>query len=213
MFGMVGLVALATVIILPAPAGAAKARTKARAGAGYVAAVEGQAYRQGAREDRWVTLAARRTTYVGDRLTTLADSKLLLLLWNQTAFLLGPDSRAEVPAPARDQRDRVVQVSEGSFRLLVPVRTRKTQLLIQTPTAMVSVRSTEVLVEVETEKTAIAVVRGEAEVKGSANGQAVRLQAGQGTDVAAGKDPSPPEAWGKERIKRLREATSLAPGW
>jgi hypothetical protein len=177
--------------------------------------VEGHgADRLGAGEARSIPLEVRRKVSYGDRLTTQAESRVQLFLWGEIVFVLGPDSQLELPAPGRGAREQALRLGPGSFRLLAPAgRARVERLLVITPTAVTAVRGAEILGEVGEKNTAIVVVRGEAEVRGTAKGGTVTLKAGQGTDIAAGQDPTAPVEWDKERLDRLRAATAVKLFW
>lgn len=181
--------------------------------AGYVVTVEGLAYLQGARDARWVPLAVRQRVSFGDQLMTLGDSRVQLHLRDHISFVLGPDSQMELSEPARGARERSIRMNLGSFHLLVPLPARGARVLVMTPTAVTAVRGTLVLGEGDEKNTTIVVVRGEAEVRGTAKGGTVRVRAGQGTDVADGQDPTEPVEWPKERLERLRDATAVKLSW
>lgn len=182
--------------------------------AGYVLAVEGHgADRLGAGEGRSIPLEARRKVSYGDRLTTQSESRVQLFLWGTVVFVLGPNSQLELSAPGRGAREQVIRMGPGSFRLLAPTGAREAKVLVMTPTAVTAVRGAEILWHVGEKNTAIAVLRGEAEVRGTAKGGTVTVKAGQGTDVADGQDPTDPVEWDKERLERLREATAVKLFW
>lgn len=182
--------------------------------AGYVVTIEGHgAERLGTGEGRSIPLEVRRKVSSGDRLITQAESRLQLFLWGAVVFVLGPDSQLELPRPGRGAPERVVRMGPGFFRLLVPVGEREARVLVMTPTAVASVRGAEVLGEVGEKNTSIAILRGEAEVRGTAKGGTITIKAGQSTDVAEGQDPTDPVEWDKERLGRLREATTVKLLW
>lgn len=181
--------------------------------AGYVVTVDGHAYRQGARESQRTLLEVRRKVSYGDHLTTLAESKVQLYLWGDVVFVLGPDSQFELSAPSRGAREQPLRLGLGFFRLLASAPTRGARLLVVTPTAVTAVRGAEILGEVDEKNTAIAVLRGEAEVRGTAKGGAVKVRAGHGTDISAGQEPTEPVQWPRERLERLREATAVKLFW
>jgi hypothetical protein len=182
--------------------------------AGYVVTVEGHgADRLGAGEGRSFPLEVRRKVSYGDRLTTQAESRVQLFLWGTVVIVLGPNSQLELPAPRRGAREQALRMGPGSFRLLAPRGMREAKVLVMTPTAATEVRGAEILGEVDEKKTAIAVLRGEAEVRGTAKGGTIRVRAGQGTDVADGQDPTGPVEWDKERLDRLRAATAVKLFW
>jgi hypothetical protein len=176
--------------------------------------VEGHgADRLGAGEGRSNPLEVRRKVSYGDRLTTQSGSRLQVFLWGAVVFVLGPDSQVELPAPARGAREQVLRMGSGSFRLLAPIGARQPNVLVMTPTAVAAVRGAEILGQVEEKNTVIVVLRGEAEIRGTAKGGTVTVTAGQGTDVADGQDPSGPVEWDKERLERLRAATAVKLFW
>lgn len=182
--------------------------------AGYVVTVEGHgADRLGAGEGRSFPLEVRQKVSYGDRLTTQAESKVQVYLWGDVVFVLGPDSRLELPAPGRGAREQVLRMGPGLFRLLVPVGAREARVLVMTQTAVTAVRGAEILWHVGEKNTAIVVIRGEAEVRGTAKSGTVTVKAGQGTDVADGQDPTGPVEWDKERLERLRSATAVKLFW
>jgi hypothetical protein len=182
---------------------------------GYVVTVEGHgADRLGAGAGRSIPLEARQKVSYGDRLTTQAESRVQLFLWGRVVFVLGPNSQLELSAPGRGAREQVFRMGPGSFRLLAPAgRARVERLLVITPTAVTAVRGAEILGEVAEKNTALAVLRGEAEVRGTAKGGTIRVRAGQGTDVSDGQDPTEPVEWDKERLDRLRALTAVKLFW
>lgn len=200
-----------TVLLGLGPAGQVDAGERV---AGYVVTVEGHgADRLGAGEGRSIPLEVRRKVSYGDRLSTQAESRVQVFLWGTVVFVLGPNSQLELSAPGRGAREQVLRMGPGFFRLLTPVGARETHLLVMTPTAVTAVRGAEILGQVEEKNTAIAVLRGEAEVRGTAKGGTIRVRAGQGTDVAAGQDPTEPVLWQTERLERLRAMTAVKLLW
>jgi len=180
---------------------------------GYVVTVDGHAYRQGGKESQRTLLEVRRKVFYGDQLTTLAESKVQVYLWGDVVFVLGPGSQLELLAPSRGARERSLRLGLGFFRLLASAPTRGARLLVVTPAAETVVRGAEILGEVDEKNTAIVVLRGEAEVRGTAKGGTVQVRAGQGTDIAAGQDPTEPVLSPKERLERLREVTAVTLFW
>ncbi|HSD51264.1 MAG TPA: hypothetical protein VLG48_07625 [Candidatus Methylomirabilis sp.] len=200
-----------TVLLGLRPAGPAEAAERV---AGYVVTVEGHGGdRRGAGEGRSIPLEVRGKVSYGDRLITQEETRVQLFLWGTAVFVLGPDSQLELPAPGRGAREQVLRMGPGFFRLLTPVGARGARLLVMTPTAVTSVRGAEILGEVGESHTAMVVIRGEVEVRGAAKGGTIRVRAGQGTDVAAGQDPTEPVEWEKERLERLRAATTVKLLW
>jgi len=210
--GLLALLGVGAVLGGLGPAGQADAAERV---AGYVVTVEGYGGdRLGAGEGRSIPLEPRRNVSDGDRLTTQEKSRVQLFLWGTVVFVLGPNSQLELPAPSRGAREQVLRMGPGSFRLLTPAgRARVARLLVKTPTAVTAVRGAEILGEVGEKHTAIVVVRGEAEVRGTAKSVTIRVRAGQGTDVADGQDPTEPVEWDPERLKRLRDATAISLFW
>lgn len=204
---MLGVWAILVSLGSVGPAGAAERV------AGYVVTVDRYGYILASGESQWIPLEVRRRVSYGDRLMTIADSRVQLYLWGDVVFILGPDSQAELSAPRRGVRERVLRLSLGSFRLLALAGAPEARLLVVTPTAVTAVRGTEVMGEADKEHTSIAVVRGEVEVQGTAKGGTVLLRAGQGTDIAAGQDPTEAVVWPKERLERLRAATAVKLFW
>ncbi len=194
------------------PAGQADAAERV---AGYVVTVEGHGGdRLGAGGGRSIPLEARQKVSYGDRLTTQAESRVQLFLWGSVVFVLGPNSQLELSAPARGAREHILRMGPGSFRVMAPAGgAQVARLVVMTPTGVTGVRGAEILGEVDEKNTAIAVVRGEAEVRGAAKGGTVRVRAGQGTDVTDGQDPTEPVEWDKERLERLRDATAVKLFW
>ena len=193
------------------PAGQADAAERV---AGYVLTVEGHGgERQGVGEGRSIPLEARRKVSYGDRLTTQSKSRVQLFLWGTVVFVLGPNSQLELSAPGRGAREQVIRMGPGSFRLLAPTGAREAKVLVMTPMAVTAVRGAEILGETDEKLTAIVVIRGEAEVRGTAKGGTVTVKAGQGTDVSNGQDPTGPVEWDKERLERLRNATAVKFFW
>jgi hypothetical protein len=201
-FGLI-LAALVGMLILGA------AIAEAAAPAGQVVAVEGEVYRQAAGQSRWLPVRGRMPLGNGDQLTTFAESRAMLQFPGDVLFVLGPESQLTIPRPPSGLRGLLFRMQAGVFRLLAPERARRARLLVETPTAVAAVRGTELMGEVSDERAGIAVLRGEVEVRGSATGGLVRVRAGEGTDVAAGQDPTTPAPWGAQRLERLMGLTTL----
>jgi hypothetical protein len=83
---------------------------------------------------------------------------------------------------------------------------------IQTRTAIISVRSTDWIVEATKDSTAVFVVQGEVAVRSISTGQTVVLPAAFGTDVPAGAPPTPPKRWGDKRVQDVLARTQVTGG-
>ena len=70
-------------------------------------------------------------------------------------------------------------------------------------------RSTEWVVEAGPATTGIFAVSGQVTVTGRDTGGQTTLGEGEGSDVAAGNDPSPAKRWGQKRIDSVLARTSL----
>jgi hypothetical protein len=177
--------------------------------AGQVVAVEGEVYRQAAGQNNWLPVRGKMPLGAGDQLTTFVGSRALLQMPGDVMFILGPESQMVVPQPPSGLRGLIFRVQTGVFRLLASETKRRAQLMVESPTAVAAVRGTEFLGEVNDDSAGIAVLRGEVEVRGAARGGTVRLKPGEGTDVAAGQDPTAPSRWGAPRLERLKSLTTL----
>lgn len=145
----------------------------------------------------------------GDRIITHAAAKVEIAFVDGSSLSVGSDTRVDLAsyAPAT--------ASQGSLRLLIGIiRTSLSNLWdgrfdVSTRAAVASVRSTDWVIEADEDHSAIFVVTGEVEVTDTAAGRAVRLSAGDGTDVELGEAPTPPTQWGNARVEDVLARTRL----
>jgi hypothetical protein len=133
---------------------------------------------------------------LGLTVETGADSAAKLAFDPSGALTLGPRARVVVDRARVDQAtgraDSALSLLTGQIRLALG-RLFRGEVAIDTPTAVVGVKGTDLRVEVEdgTGTTTVVVTEGVVEVRSKAGGT-VTVRAGRRTVVAAGQPPTPP---------------------
>ena len=179
---------------------------------GRISALQGRAIalRQGV--DRPDQLAVDSALYRADTVQTAAESKARLSLDDDTTITMGELTTVRILRAGTAQAGASrVSVAGGVARLVARHVAGRPHAEAVTPTAVAAVRGTEWLLDVSGPATGVPVVSGRVsvanvrrEVKGS-----VVLSAGEGTDVAPGKPPTPPATWAANRRDALAKATTL----
>jgi hypothetical protein len=146
--------------------------------------------------------AAARPLSVGEgvvlglRVETGADSGTKMTFDPSGSLTVGANTRATIDKAVVDRAtgrsDSVLSVLAGTVRLALG-KLFSGEVAVDTPTAVVGVKGTDLRVEVEeaTGTTVVLVTEGEVSVRSKAGGE-VTVRAGQRTLVARGQAPTPP---------------------
>jgi hypothetical protein len=156
-------------------------------------------------------LAAQAALQRGDTVQTEAGARVRIGFDDQTTITLGELTTLRIiragssaqggPAPVR------AFASSGALRIVSP----RVGTEVWTPTAIVAVRGTDWMMQVDPGGTAVLSAQGKVAVsnaRGDVRG-AVLLTPGEGSDVHEGKAPTPPGRWAPDRIRALERATTL----
>jgi hypothetical protein len=141
-------------------------------------------------------LAVGNGVGLGLRVDTGADSAAKMTFDPSGALTLGPQARVVIDRNLVDQvtgrSESALSVLAGQIRLALGKLFRG-EVSIDTPTAVVGVKGTDLRVEVDepTGTTVVAVTEGVVTVRSKAGGE-VTVRAGQRTLVAPGQAPTPP---------------------
>lgn len=144
-------------------------------------------------------LTRRSSIFLNDTLSTAAASRLRALLARRTSLRLGAQTSVRI--------DRFIVDSGGelvldSGALLIDTRGRLLKgLEVQSPFALIAVRGTRFFAGPIDGIFGVFVARGAVDVSGG--GTTVRLNAGEGTDIARpGAPPGPVKKWGQPKIAK-----------
>jgi hypothetical protein len=141
-------------------------------------------------------LAVGNGVGLGLRIETGDDSAAKMTFDPHGALTLGSRARAVIDRNLVDQvtgrSDSALSVLGGQIRLALG-RLFRGEVAIDTPTAVVGVKGTDLRVEVDepTGTTLVTVTEGEVTVRSKAGGEVI-VRAGQRTVVASGQAPTPP---------------------
>ena len=154
----------------------------------------------------------QRRLNVNDVLETGANGKAVIQLDDGSTLFLGNNSRVHVrdfvSAPAEREKSVLVEATRGVLRFAARVVSdATTDFRVQAPTAFAAVRGSDWMMWIAPDATAVFVEDGSVAVMNiGPNAKQVVVQKGQGTDVAAGKQPTEPGGWAASRILDLRKA-------
>lgn len=142
--------------------------------------------------------------FTGDRLSTGSGHQAKIVFHDDSVIDLASDTQVllqkESGGGAAGRWKTQLRLSQGKLRALVGDASRRVRARyqIETPTAIVSVRGTEVIVTYDSaaEVTGVICLAGQLEVSGTLGliGGQVQLAAQSRTEVAKGRFPSSPEA-------------------
>jgi hypothetical protein len=149
-----------------------------------------------------------------DRIVTAADGRVEIAFRDRTVVVVGPGSEiivADYVVDAADGRLRgLLSLIGGILRATVARASDGGRFEVETRVAVASVRSTDWIVEADgRDHAAVFVVDGVVEVVSKSEKTGVRVEAGYGTDVFAGKAPTPPKQWGKKRVDAALAGTRI----
>ena len=160
-------------------------------------------------------LAVGAELFEGDRIRTEIGSRLRLALRDGSVLACGEatgltlDRALYAPEPA--SRSYLVRVSFGIVRAVVELLAAPAAFEMQTRTAVISVRGTEWIAEVQRAATAVVALDGQVAVRNAdpAVPGAVVLGPGEGVTVTAGAPPPAPTVWGDARRNAFIERTRI----
>jgi hypothetical protein len=179
--------------------------TGAQEPAGQVARLEGDALVTRAGAETTEVLERDAPVYLGDRIETLAGSRIELRFEDETVVLLGEKSTlriTEFVLSASGERDSaVLDLIGGIFRAVVSQVVPDAVFEVRTKQVVAAVRGTDWMAEVSDDTVAVVVLEGAVAVR-RADAEVV-LRSGDGVDVRAG-EPLRTKRWGQGRIDRLR---------
>ena len=183
--------------------------------AGTVEALVGTAVvtRYGTGEAGPLTVGAE--LFEGDRIRTDAGARLRLMLRDSSVLTCGEAtgltlSRA-LYEPEQGGRNFLVRASFGIVRAVVGLLASPSAFEMHTNTAVISVRGTEWIAEVQPDATAVVSLEGQVGVRNTdpAVSGAVALGPGEGVTVKTGAPPPAPTVWGDARRNGFIERTTV----
>jgi hypothetical protein len=153
--------------------------------------------------------------FEADRIRTNVGARLRLRLHDGSVLTCGEATGLTLDqalyAPARASRSFLLRVSFGIVRSVVELLAPQSSYEMHTNTAVISVRGTEWIAEVQRAATAIVSLEGEIAVRNvnpAVPGE-VTLGPGEGVTVEAGSPPPAPTVWGDARRNAFIERTSI----
>ena len=150
---------------------------------------------------------------VNDVVETGPNGKAMIALDDGSTLILGNDTRVQVrdlvSAPAEGETSVLVEATRGVLRFVARALAEAgTDIRVQAPTAFAAVRATDWMMWIAPDATAVFVEEGSVAVMNiGPNAKQVVVPKGQGTDVAAGKQPTDPAPWAYQRVMDLRKTT------
>lgn len=144
-------------------------------------------------------LKRKSSILLGDTLRTAAKSRLRALLARKTNLRLGAETSLRIDQFIVDSGGELVL--DGGAILLDTKGKLLNQLQLKSPFALIAVRGTRFFAGPIDGIFGVFVARGAVDV--TAGGSTVRLDTGQGTDIAqAGSPPGPVKTWGAPKIAK-----------
>jgi hypothetical protein len=182
-------------------------RAQAQDGAGAIAGISGSAslIRDGNRQP----LVTGTTVRAEDRIVTEPEARVEIAFRDGDYAVLGGGSALVVRyfrSTASGAREGLMELLRGIVRMALHPGP-DTAVEISTRTAIASVRSTEWVVEAKAQTTGVFAVSGEVGVTSRDTGARSVLSEGEGSDVAAGSDPTPVKRWGQKRVEDVLSRT------
>ncbi|UEM01259.1 FecR family protein [Skermanella rosea] len=157
------------------------------------------------RDDIRSPLLIGTSVFTSDVIETGFSSRVTVQFRDGSSLVTGPESRVQVSDytidPQGGRTSALFSMLSGIVRAVVG-QAGLGSFAVQTDTAVASARSTEWTAEITPAGTAVLGLEGVVEVRSRSTGAAVTLAPSQGTDVAAGRDPTPPVTWGAPRVDR-----------
>jgi hypothetical protein len=201
-FGIV----LAVVLWLPA------APAKALDLAGIVGALQGSAFATGANGfDRRLQVGS--TILVGDKVATVADSRLLLVMNDGARLTLGDNATITIGVYDIDESSGnavlgldqgVVLVASGAI-----ARLGRDRFTLTTPMAVVGIGDAEVSADLFPDRLVLMLLAGSGVSVITPQGSVDLTRPQTGIDVVPGEPPPQPTAWNAQRLEDARKAVAL----
>lgn len=157
------------------------------------------------RDDIRSPLLIGTSVFTSDVIETGFSSRVTVLFGDGSSLSAGPESRVQVSDYTIDPQGGRTSALFSMLSGIVRAMVRQAGLgsfAVQTDTAVASARSTEWTAEITPAGTAVLGLEGVVEVRSRSTGAAVTLAPFEGTDVASGRDPTPPVTWGAPRVDR-----------
>lgn len=181
---------------------------------GRVAALLGSALAE--RGEQQIDLRRDDRLYEGDRLVTLEDSRLKILLRDETTLALGPNTVLELSKYQFDagaqQSDVSLSFLQGAFRCNTGRigQQKNPNFRIETRSALIGVRGTDFWGGfIFNDDLGVAMLEGKGVYVENEYGRVELTQAGEGTTVVQGQSPSIPIQWKPEKIERAIAETEV----
>jgi FecR protein len=153
------------------------------------------------------------TILVGDRLTTASNSRLLLRFHDGASVTLGSNSTMTVETYDEDpaQGRSIIGIAEGVFLAAsgAIARLGQDRFTINTPSATLGVRGTEVWGDQLPDRLAVTLLSGAGVVVITPLGSIEMTEPESGIDIVAGQPLPEPKRWGAERLERARQAVAF----
>jgi hypothetical protein len=166
------------------------------------------------RNNDWRALKVGDTVNEADHLLTAKGSQVELRFRDGSILVLGSDSEivlSRYPMTG-DKRAAAVgwlELLRGILRMALEPGPPESGFAVLSRAAVASVRSTEWVVEVDGQHTAVFVAHGSVGVRSIQSGGQVVLSPGEGTDVTEPGDPTPPKPWGQARVDDAMARTTI----
>lgn len=196
------------------------ARAHAQDFVGWVSTLEGAAEVQRAGAAAWAPLSHADGLGLGDQIRTLAESRMKILLRDDSLLTLGESSQLRLDEQVVGEAPvSTFQLLFGTIRAIATERygAAGARFEVKTPTAIAGVRGTEFVAahDAAKEETLVVGVVDTTVVRAimdAAAERAVRLGPGQSTRVRRGSYPSPAATMPAEQLKGLIDATAARGG-
>lgn len=148
----------------------------------------------------------------GDGVVTGPDARVEIRTIDGSTIVVGPDSSVSLASfkpQAAGAGSALLDLIAGILRITLSGRTPWQSFEVRSATAVASVRSTDWIVDASRAKTGVFVVDGRVAVASRGGADEVILAPGEGTDVLAGRAPTPPKSWGQARIDGVLARTKM----
>lgn len=163
-----------------------------------------------------VRAGAMEQLFAGDVVKTGLNAKAKLLLSDESLITLGEESELEVTQalfePAVGRRSTTVRLLHGLARSVVPpiAPHPESRFTVETPTAVLGVRGSELIVQVNAETLAICAEGAcDAQNADPAIRVVVNMKSGQYSIIRPGEPPTDPSPVSPALLERLRRLTTL----
>jgi hypothetical protein len=172
--------------------------------AGKVETLRGEAFAQAAAARRALAVAAE--VFVGDLVSTGADSAVALRLGAATLIKLGAEARLRIDRFIVNAGG-VLELARGAMIFDHAQAAPQAELAVRSPFGLIAVRGTRFFAGPSNGVFGVFVFSGQVQVVG-AHGS-VEVLPGFGTDIVApGGEPTPPHRWAEPRIRAAEAAVS-----